>query len=377
MSLRIKHISYSDFRNYEALELSDIGSLTVLVGPNAVGKTNIVEGIQLLTAQTSFKHPATMQLIRDGAQKARISADITDGSRDLEFSLALSEGKKSFALNGKPKRAVDMRGIAPSVVFTPDDLQLAKGSMFRRRDAIDSIGSQMSRNHYTIRRDWDKILRQKNTLLKEGASPVLIESINDVVVTCGAQLTCYRAALFDKLSRLMKEYYAEIAGPVEQFEARFIPSWAEGESQYRGNGALDRDFARQRIEHALKESFSEELRRKRSVVGPQADRVEFLIDGKSASLFGSQGQQRSVVLAFKLAEVTLVKDILGQQPILLLDDVMSELDERRRRALVQFVSGDMQSFVTTANLAYFDEDLISRADVINLPLEQDKAVWCS
>lgn len=369
MGLCVKHISYRDFRNYEHLELGGIGSLTIFVGPNAVGKTNIVEGIQLLTAQTSFKHPTAMQLIRDGSDHGRLSADLSDGERLLTFELNLSEGKKKFSVNGKGKRAIDLKGVAPSVIFTPDDLQLAKGSMSRRRDALDAMGSQVSRNHYRIRHDWDKILRQKNALLKDGADLALVESVNDVIVTCGAQLTCYRIALFLKLAKLMQGYYAEISGSTERFEARYIPSWEDGDEFAAGGEPIDRDAARLRLRNALDESLAEEVRRRRAVVGPQADRVEFLIDGRPVSVFASQGQQRSVVLAFKLAEVSLIQDVLGQQPILLLDDVMSELDEQRRRALVRFVSNDMQTFITTANLAYFDNDLIDRANVVRLPLK--------
>lgn len=372
MSLRIEHITFSDFRNYEALDLNGISDLTVFVGPNAVGKTNIVEGIQLLTAQSSFKHPTSLQMIRQGATSARLAADVSDGNRELSIALSLSEGKRSFSLNGKMKRTADLKGLAPSVSFTPDDLQLSKGSMSLRRDAIDAMGSQMSRNHYLIRKDWDKVLRQKNMLLKDEADVLMLESINDLVITCGAQLTCYRAALFAKLSAYMESYYSEIAGSLERMDARFAPSWArEGEWLSRDE-ALTKGDARSLLAEALKEKLSEERIRRRSLVGPQADRIEFFVGGKQVSVYGSQGQQRSVVLAFKLAEVSLIRDILSQQPILLLDDVMSELDEHRRRSLVQFVSSDIQTFITTANLAYFDKDLLAHADIVQLPLEGGK-----
>ena len=372
MSLRIEHIAFSDFRNYEALDLNGISDLTVFVGPNAVGKTNIVEGIQLLTAQSSFKHPTSLQMIRQGATSARLAADVSDGNRELSIALSLSEGKRSFSLNGKTKRTADLKGLAPSVSFTPDDLQLSKGSMSLRRDAIDAMGSQMSRNHYLIRKDWGKVLRQKNMLLKDEADVLMLESINDLVITCGAQLTCYRAALFAKLSAYMESYYSEIAGSLERMDARFAPSWArEGEWLSRDE-ALTKGDARSLLAEALKEKLSEERIRRRSLVGPQADRIEFFVGGKQVSVYGSQGQQRSVVLAFKLAEVSLIRDILSQQPILLLDDVMSELDEHRRRSLVQFVSSDIQTFITTANLAYFDKDLLAHADIVQLPLEGGK-----
>ena len=370
MSLRIKDVSFDDFRSYEHFHLGGIGPLTVLVGPNAVGKTNVVEGIQLLTAQTSFRNPTGVQLVRDGADFARLHATAADEKRLLELGLTIEARKRRFTLNGKQKRTADLKGVIPSVTFTPDDLNLAKGSGATRRNALDSVGSQLSRNHYLIRRDFDKVLRHKNSLLKDEASPLLLESLNDLMVTCGAQLVCYRAALFGKLAASMASYYAEIVGNRETLSARYAPSWlAEGEWLDAGE-TLDRDEARERFAAALAASMAQERARHRALVGPHADRIEFFVEGRPVGVYGSQGQQRSAVLAFKLAEVTLICDLLGQQPVLLLDDVMSELDEQRRRALVKFVSGDIQTFITTANLAYFDEDLLAAARVVRLPLEQ-------
>lgn len=370
MSLRVKDVSFDDFRSYEHFHLSDIGPLTVLVGPNAVGKTNVVEGVQLLTAQTSFRNPTGVQLVRDGADFARLHATAADENRLLELGLTIEAGKRRFTLNGKQKRTADLKGVIPSVTFTPDDLNLAKGSGTTRRNALDAVGSQLSRNHYLIRRDFDKVLRHKNSLLKDEASPLLLESLNDLMVTCGAQLVCYRAALFGKLAASMASYYAEIVGNRETLSARYAPSWLAEDEWLDAGETLDRDEARERFAAALAASMAQERARHRALVGPHADRIEFFIEGRPVGVYGSQGQQRSAVLAFKLAEVTLICDLLGQQPVLLLDDVMSELDEQRRRALVKFVSGDIQTFITTANLAYFDEDLLAAARVVRLPLER-------
>lgn len=159
MDLAIAHISFLNFRSYEAFDLDGIGPLTVLVGPNAAGKTNVVEGIGLLTAQSSFRHAPVDQLVRAGAPFARLTADVTDGSRQLELAVQMAEGKKKHLLNGKPKRTADLKGLVPSVTFTPDDLELAKGAMSVRRAALDALGSQLSANHYLIRRDYEKVLR--------------------------------------------------------------------------------------------------------------------------------------------------------------------------------------------------------------------------
>ena len=355
MDLAIAHISFLNFRSYEAFDLDGIGPLTVLVGPNAAGKTNVVEGIGLLTAQSSFRHAPVDQLVRAGAPFARLAADVTDGSRRLELAVQMAEGKKKHLLNGKPKRTADLKGLVPSVTFTPDDLELAKGAMSVRRAALDALGSQLSANHYLIRRDYEKELRHKNRLLKD-----------ETLVTCGAQLSCYRAALFEKLAASMASYYAEITDGHERLDAGFVPSWEEHDPLSFATRTFGRDEAREALADALARRGGEERVRKRALVGPHADRIEFFIDGKNAALFGSQGQQRSVVLAFKLAEATLIQDILRQKPVLLLDDVMSELDAARRRALVAFISGDIQTFITTTNLAYFDDDLLGAARIVEL-----------
>lgn len=428
MTLRVEHISFFNFRSYETFDLDDIGPLTVLVGPNAVGKTNVMEGLQLLTAMTSFRGATADQLVRRGEEGARISVHVSDGRRELDVE-CLIEATKKYRLNGKAKRPSDLKGLVPSVTFTPDDLEMVKGSMGVRRRMVDALGSQLNKNYHLIRKDYEKVVRHKNKLLKEEASAALLESINDMLVTCGAQLVCYRAALFCRLAEQMKLRYAEISGGRESLSSRYEYSWARlgGEEEPSANlGALaDEDLpasaetssfgqadpfadvarfgsnpsaeskspasvlepnllgcsrsdevitpqqARSTLASALAECLPAERQRRRCLVGPHLDQMHFAIDDMDASRFASQGQQRSIVLAEKLAEAAVIEDMLGVKPLLLLDDVMSELDGARRAALVNYLSQDVQAFITTANLAYFDEAMLSRARVVYLPLGAD------
>lgn len=423
MGLRINHISFFNFRSYESFDLDGIGSLTVLVGPNAVGKTNVVEGLQLLTALTSFRGATAEQLVRRGAAAARISAHVSDGLRELDLD-CLIEGTRKYRLNGKAKRSSDLKGLVPSVVFTPDDLEMVKGSMGVRRRMVDALGSQLNKNYHLIRRDYEKVIRHKNKLLKEEASGALLESINDMLVTCGAQLVCYRAALFCRLAEQMKLRYAEISGGRETLSSRYEYSWARSGSEEepvgfsavadegafvtaglsfdqteslvdvarsgltsatkdanapsatapnllgcsRPDEVITPQEARSTLAAVLAERLPAERLRRRCLVGPHLDQIHFSIDDMDASRFASQGQQRSVVLAEKLAEAAVIEDMLGVKPLLLLDDVMSELDGSRRAALVDYLAQDVQAFITTANLAYFDEAMLSRARVVHLPL---------
>ncbi len=391
--LRITDLFLRRFRSYEQGELHDLGPLTVLVGPNAAGKTNVVEAVQLLTAQTTFRHAPSAQLVRHGASAARIGLSATDGNRLVELSLSIEEGRR-YQLNGKAKRPADLKGLLPSVTFTPDDLDLVKGPQGNRRRALDALGAQLNKNYYLIRKDYDKVLRHKNRLLKEQASEALLESIDEMAVRVGAQLTCYRAALFEKLAATMVRAYQRISHGAEELRPWFAPSWlAEGSGAGEafpsanalspgGASAVGRapaaatgfapPFTREEAAEALYRQVAtrrpEERARGRALVGPQADAIGFELDGLAAQLYGSQGQQRSIVLAWKLAEAEVIEDMLGTFPVLLLDDVMSELDGRRRQALVDYLAHGAQALITTANLDYFDGAMLEEARVVRLPL---------
>ena len=366
MSLRIESIELRNFRNYPDALIEGIGDITVLVGENAVGKTNLIEAVQLLTALTSFRHSPIDRLILRGQEFGSAAIKATDGNRRLDIELILDGKTRKYRLNGKAKRPLDLKGLISSVIFTPDDLDLVKGSNSGRRAALDALGSQVNKSYYTVRRDYEKVIRHKNRLLKEEADPTLVAAIDEMIVTVGSQLACYRAALFNRLLPSFVQKYAEIAQDREALTAAYTPSWED--SPTPETPAFTRDEARERLAHALHERAEEERRRGRAVVGPHADAITFYLDGADASHFGSQGQQRSIVLAYKLAEAAVVEEILDQKPILLLDDVMSELDGHRREALVDAMAGGSQTFITTANIDYFDAAMLEKSHIVHLPL---------
>lgn len=383
MGLHITDIAVSDFRNYERFALGELGNLTILVGRNGVGKTNLLEAVQLVTSAGSFRHPQIIQLIREGAENARIQMEATDGNRRITTALALEAGKRRYTVNGKAKAAADVRGTLPAVVFTPDDLQLAKKSSSVKRQALDELGAQLTRNYHVVLADYEKTLRYKNRLLKDEASRDLIAAIDETLVTCGSQLFCYRVALFTRMMPQLQRIYADISNEGEAFVATYLPSWdhvagiqpslgrtaeclAGTPIEMRENGAPDRDQVRELLADSLARFAEEEARRHRSLLGPHNDKIAFYLAGRDASAFASQGQQRSIVLAWKLAEVEMVRQTLGANPVLLLDDVMSELDETRRDTLVNFASDDIQTFITATDLTTFNPTLLERARIIQL-----------
>lgn len=375
MGLKIQQIHYRNFRNYDNYELTDIGDVTVFVGPNAIGKTNLVEGIQLITAFNSFRSSKTEHLVRFGEDSSFIRAVLSDGVRKLDIDFTIHEGKRSFSLNGKRKQIKNLRGILPSVVFSPDDLNFIKGSQSIKRAEIDNLGSQLSANYSNVRHDYERILKQKNRYLKEDTTHTFLESVNEVLTTIGSQFYVLRTRLVQELIPYIKTYYTELCVGKEEVSIAYIPSWLKYEDpslQELLDSQFSRDEVKEQLDTVIEREFSREHQRRLSLFGPHADQIVFLINGKDASHFASQGQQRSLVLSYKMAEVALLRDRLNQTPVLLLDDVMSELDEQRRTQLIKVISQDIQTFITSTNLSYFDDEFLSNAEIIELTQEGER-----
>lgn len=361
MGLVVTSVHVENFRSYESFQLELDEGLTILVGPNAVGKTNLLEAIRLLTAGESFRRPRWNEVVRWGAEKSFLALEAGGDGRSLSVELDVTaEGKREFRINGKVRRRiVDFAGVLPSVVFTPDDLLLVKESADRRRGALDDLGGELSPSYTSLRMEYERALRQRNTMLRDeaGEGPVF-EAWTDRLVDLGVSLVEARKRLFGRLGEAMAEAYQGISRK-ERLEVRYQPSWER-------DGILGDEETAEMMRRHLVEKSREEAARRTSLSGPHRDDVLFTLDGRDARVFASQGQQRTIALAWKVGEVRVVEDVSGQQPLLLLDDVMSELDEIRRHALADFVGRTTQTIVTTTNLGYFEESLVGKAKVVRL-----------
>lgn len=370
--MKIVYLEFSNFRNYEHFELSDIGELVVLHGPNAVGKTNVLEGIHLVTAASSFRNAQIGQLVRQECAHARIRADLRDDQRLITTTLFMEAGKRRYQVNGKNKTASDVRGTLPAVSFIPDDLDLAKKSSSVKRNSLDNLGVQLSKSYNVVYRDYEKALKYKNRLLKEDSPLPLIDAINETLLTAATQLYCYRRSLFERMMPLVQDQYDKLAQSGERFGAVYLPSWLRVQERFSGLSSFpqesDQTLTRDEVRTYIYDAFlcynAEEVRARRAFIGPHNDQISFELDGKDAAAFASQGQQRSIVLAWKLAEVELVKQMTGSNPVLLLDDVMSELDSNRRDMLVEAVGDKVQTFITATDLSAFNESLLDRAQIV-------------
>lgn len=361
MGLHVVSLRLAGFRSYTDTVFEPGAELTILVGPNAAGKTNAVEALQLVTAAASFRCPRWGDLVRWGHDRARVALRAGDGPDLLETSLDISaDGGHSFSVNGKnARRRADVVGRFPSVVFSPEDLQIVKGPAQRRRAAADELGEQLSATYGAVRRDYTRVVRQRNRVLQEpGTSDSERAAWDEQLVHLGGRLLSARVRLVRRLSARAAGVYADLTGG------------GRLDISYEDRAGLGEAPTAEDAADALRECIvvraAEERARGVTLVGPHRDDIRFDVEEKDARHFASQGQQRTIALALKLAEVRVVEEIAGRTPVLLLDDVMSELDEGRRLALTHLVQRDVQTIITTTNLGYFDPGLLERATVIRL-----------
>ena len=364
MSFLIESLELSRFRSYERARLCFSPDLTIITGPNASGKTNCIEALQLLTEGDSFRTTNWRDLPLWGFDRARATLHATDQGRERSVTLYVEEGRRRYQVNGKAIRGSGtLAGCIPCVLFTPADLRLVRESAAQRRDELDELGSQISHGYLRLRQEYKKILQQRNRLLKDEqwTGPVF-EAWTERLIEVGVSLTQRRIALFEQLSPALVEAYARI-DPDCALEVRYATDWA-----CEPDVSPDQETLRR----ALQAATDAERARRSTVVGPHHDDLLFILGGQSARQFASQGQQRSIALATKIAEIDVISALTGARPLLLLDDVMSELDERRRMALTEYVGATVQTVITTANIDYFHPELLKRAALIDVTkLERD------
>lgn len=362
MGLLARSLSLTDWRNFPEQDLGLGQGLTVLVGRNAMGKTNTVEALQLLTAGYSFRRPRPGQLVREGASKGRARLRLEGDGRvvDLECTATSDPPRRHWRRNGKACAPQDLPRTLMSVLFCPDDLSFVKRGASYRRDEIDDFGRQAAPGYSRLLQAYGRAVDQRNRLLKEPYPDLsLLDAWDSSLALGGSALLVARERLFERLGPRVVEVYGQIADG-ERLSCSYESSLGIDLA------GLSREEVRDAFLARLSKIREDELRRQQTLVGPQRDDLAFRVEGRDARSFASQGQQRTIVLAWKMAEVDLAREVVGQLPLLLLDDVMSELDADRRGAMTRFVEEGMQTVVTTTNLGYFPEELLADAEVVHI-----------
>jgi DNA replication and repair protein RecF len=367
--MRADRLVLEDFRNYhhEAVEFSP--TLNLVVGRNAQGKTNLLEAVYFLGGLGSPRVSDT-GLVREGADRALLHADITRGTRAIHVDLEVRPGKGLRTLINKTSATGSraLRELVVGVFFGPDDPALIKGPPEGRRRFVDDAVVKLRPARDSTRREWDRVLRQRNALLKSaprgGEANRSARSTLDVwdesLVRTGANLTAARLEVLGQLLPYARKRYEQIAGGGE-LELAYTSTWLDAEfcaASIASPGAIDEGSIRRALEEGIDQVRVREIERGISLVGPQRDDVAVLLasgsgDGSvlDARTYASQGDQRTCALALKLAEYDLLTDVLDEHPVLLLDDVLSELDPARRTWLLDSVRGAGQTIVASADAA--------------------------
>lgn len=375
MSLILKDLGIKNFRNHHTLKINEQKELIIIIGKNASGKTNIIEALQLVTMFKSFKNPQWSQVVQYEKKASLIIASFLQNERDITIKLEIENGKRSYQLNGKKKQISEIQGIIPCVIFIPDDLNLIKNSSETRRDLIDDIGQQLSQNYCLLANDYKKTIKQRNNVLKEfkdgEKNQIILESWNESLIKLGASLFINRVKLLKRLIEKTKNEYESIING-EKLSSIYIPSFYIDEKYNDKKDFSDKVYsinkkeAEDLLREALKKKEREEKARAKTLVGPHRDEIKFFINNKEARSFASQGQQRSIALALKLGQVSLIKELSGNQPLLLLDDVMSEIDIDRRTKLIKTINSNTQTIITATDLSCFNKNTLKNAKIIEL-----------
>ena len=335
----VTRLELVDFRNYRAAEFDLTAGVTAVLGRNGQGKTNLAEALAYLATLESFRGAPPDALIRLGADSAVIRATVRDGGRDVLIEAELSRrGRNRVQVNRQRlARTRELLGVVRVSVFAPDDLVIVKGGPSERRRMLDDTLVALAVKYDAARIELDRVIRQRNTLLKQagGKATDEIELTLDVwdarLVTVGEQLGHARATLVARVTPHVEQAYADLAGVPAAVEVRYEPEWRQ-----------------EGLAAALAASREIDLRRGVSTVGPHRDDVELGLNGMPARTHASQGEQRTLALALRLAAHRLVAERTGSTPVLVLDDVLSELDPGRAAALLAHLP-DGQVVITSAS----------------------------
>jgi DNA replication and repair protein RecF len=358
----VRRLSLVSFRSYDTLDVEFGGGPQVVVGPNAAGKTNLVESLVVLGTGHSHRASQDTEMVTWGADFARIDADVDTAGSSTRIELVIARtatggGRKRVAVNGVARRPQALAGALPIVLFAPEDMLLIVGSPSARRASIDALVAQTIPASTATMANYGRALTQRNNLLRairEGsAAPDELRYWDAVVIDDGSQIVDWRREALARLAQPLAEAHAEIAPDDGRLELTYVSNVVRVDSE------TTRDALRRRLaETAEKEQWNGQ-----TLVGPHRDDVAFVAEARDLAGFASRGQQRTAILAFKLATLELLRVTHGRPPLLLLDDVFSELDPQRRAHLVRRIGELPQAFVTTTTTDDLDPALVAAATV--------------
>jgi DNA replication and repair protein RecF len=380
--MHLSHLSLKDFRNYDKLDLALGPGLFLFQGENAQGKTNLLEAVAMLATSNSIHASSDREIVNWHASErvTRIVATVERQNEDLNIEIVIFDPtqqekgspaerefqfippndrqRKRIKINSVPKRAIDLIGQVTIVLFSPNDLSLVDGSPEERRRFLDRGLCQMQPHYCQALQKYRKVVAQRSALLKRirenQEDPRMLDFLDEKLTELATMITFERRRMVDSLNQHVDELQAIISGGREHLTIVYRPSFVI-------QPTWDTMETLQNYGAQLLEARRKEIRQGVCLLGPHRDDLEFLVNGVNMLTYGSRGQQRTVALASKLGELAFMRTVTGEEPILLLDDVFSELDFSRREYLLQEVLRHEQVLITATDFASFPEEILARA----------------
>ncbi|AXI07494.1 DNA replication/repair protein RecF [Oceanobacillus zhaokaii] len=363
--MHIEQLNLKNYRNYEQLEVSFDDKVNVIIGENAQGKTNLMEAIHVLAFTKSHRTTHEKELIQWDKEYAKIEGRVTKRQQSIPLEITISnKGKKAKLNRLEQGRLSDYIGAVNVVMFAPEDLNLVKGAPQIRRRFIDMELGQIQPTYIYHLGQYQKVLKQRNHLLKQmqrsgKSDKVMLQVLTDQLVEHAAIILEKRFTFLKLLRTWASPIHFEISREREDLEIK-----------YQATIEVSEDANKEKIETIYLSKFQDmqtkEIERGTTLIGPHRDDLLFSVNKKDVQTFGSQGQQRTTALSVKLAEIELIHKEIGEYPILLLDDVLSELDDHRQSHLLNTIQGRVQTFVSTTSVDGINHETLKKAELIRI-----------
>lgn len=366
----LKSLQLRLFRNYHDQQAAFTAPKTILVGDNAQGKSNLLEAVELLATLRSHRALRDRELVLEGEAVGQIAAVLERETGVVDMTLTLrSNGRRTVSLNQETlRRQLDFLGTLNAVQFSSLDLELVRGGPAQRRSWIDTLLTQLEPVYAHILQQYNLVLRQRNALLKQRRSAVgeavAVADPNQLAIwdaqlaTLGSRVIRRRARVLERLAPIAQSWHQAISNSSEVLEVRYAPNV---QLEQDDPAAVQQAFLEKIEQRAIAEQVQGT-----TLVGPHRDEVEFTINHTPARQYGSQGQQRTLVLALKLAELKLIETVIGEPPLLLLDDVLAELDLSRQNQLLDAIQDRFQTLITTTHLGSFDAQWLQSSQILTV-----------
>ncbi len=363
----LEQLHLQNFRNYQDQFVVLGAPKTILVGTNAQGKSNLLEAVELLSTLRSHRTNRDRDLILDGEPTGQITAQLQRDSGPVDLRLTLHEtGRRTAMVHSEAvKRQLDFLGYINTVQFSCLDLDLVRGGPGERRDWLDAVLVQLEPIYAHLLQQYQLALKQRNAFLKRSraienpnADPQQLLLWNQQLATLGARVIQRRHRMLGRLEPLAQSWHQAISGKTEHLALDYHPNVRHDLAQPE---QLFPEFLAQMQVKAIAE-----YHQATSLVGPHRDEVHLTINQTPARQYGSQGQQRTLVLSLKLAELQLIEEVIGEPPLLLLDDVLAELDLNRQNQLLDAIQDRFQTLITTTHLGAFDAKWLQSAEIFSV-----------